>query len=401
MPLNDTQVRKARPAERPVKMADGRGLYLLVTPAGGKLWRLDYRLGGKRKTLALGSYPDVPLAKARSDASKAREKIAAGDDPSAARKREKLAQADTFKAIASNWYEANSSSREPATRSKWLFYLQTAYAEIGTMPVRNIVAADLVRLVRKINDKGLAETARRTFAMCGRVFRFAVAHGVAERDPSRDVSLRDVLPPQVVEHHASLTDPAAVGGLLRSIDEYQGSAMTRHALRLAALVFVRPGELRHAEWSEFDTDRGEWRIPAAKMKMGEQHLVPLSAAALAVLEDLRPLTGGGRYLFPSERTKDRPMSENTVNAALRRLGYTAEEMTGHGFRSMASTLLHELGFPHAVIERQLAHAERNKVAAAYNFAEYLPERRRMMQQWAEYLCQLKTGAKVIPIKTAA
>ncbi|MBI5785186.1 MAG: tyrosine-type recombinase/integrase [Rhodocyclales bacterium] len=401
MPLTDTQIRKTKPGDKPVKMTDGNGLYLLLSPAGGKLWRLDYRFGGKRKTLALGAYPSVPLAKARADAGKAREKIAAGDDPGAERKRMKVALADTFKAAGEAWYKTNAESREPATRGKWRYFLDIAYAEIGAQPVRAIAAADLVRMVRKINDKGLAETARRTFAMCGRVFRYAVAHGLADRDPSRDVSLRDVLPAQVVEHHASLTDPAAVGGLLRAIDGYEGSAVTRHALRLAALVFVRPGELRHAEWSEFDTDRAEWRIPAAKMKMGEKHVVPLSAQAMAVLDDLRPLTGDGSYLFPSERTRDRPMSENTVNAALRRLGYTTDEMCGHGFRSTASTLLHEMGYQHAVIERQLAHAERNKVAAAYNFAEYLPERRKMMSEWADYLDQLRAGAKVIPIKTAA
>ncbi|MGP1666550.1 MAG: tyrosine-type recombinase/integrase, partial [Rhodanobacter sp.] len=215
--------------------------------------------------------------------------------------------------------------------------------------------------------------------------------------PSRDIELKDILPPADVQHHASVTDPKEVGGLLRAIEGFTGAFATRCALRLGALVFVRPGELRHAEWTEFDFEKAEWRIPADKMKMKEQHIVPLSAQAVAVLREIQSLTGRGRYVFPSERGGGRPMSENTINAALRRLGYAKNEMTGHGFRSTASTLLHELGLPHAVIERQLAHGERNKVSAAYNFAEHLPERRKMMQQWADYLDKLKAGADVITL----
>lgn len=401
MALNAPQIRKTKAGEKPVKMADGKGLYLLLAPTGGKLWRLDYRFLGKRKTLALGSYPEVSLAKAREKAAFAREKIADGIDPSAERKAVKVAMGETFRAVAEAWYKNNVASGEATTRKKWQFFLDYAYPDIGDKPCRSIVAADLVRMVRRINDKGLAETSRRTFALAGRVFRYAVAHGLADRDPSRDVSLRDILPPQTVEHHASVTDPNAVGALLRAIRGYEGAVTTRLAMELAALAFVRPGELRLAEWKEFDIERAEWRIPAARMKMREQHLVPLAAQALAVLDELRPLTGDGKYVFPSERTRERAMSENTVNAALRRLGYTTEEMTGHGFRSMASTMLHEMGFAHAVIERQLAHAERNKVSAAYNFAEYLPERRSMMQQWADYLDKLREGAQVIPLFSAA
>lgn len=401
MPLTDIQVRKSQPADKPYKLSDGDGLYILVAVTGGKLWRLNYRFAGKQKTLALGAYPAVTLAKARDKTREAKENIADGIDPAQERKREKATQADTFEAVAEEWFKTNSASRTSSTGEKWRYFLDNAYPEIGGTPIRQILAADLVHLVKKINDKGNQETSRRTFALCGRVFRYAVAHGLADRDPSRDVSLRDVLPAKSETHHASLTDPIAVGGLIRAIDDYQGGKLTQLALKLSSLLFVRPGELRHAEWAEFDKAKAEWRIPAHKMKMREQHLIPLSSQALAALEQLRQLTGDGQYLFPSERTRSRPMSENTVNAALRRLGYSKEEMTGHGFRSTASTLLHEMGWPHAVIERQLAHAERNKVAAAYNFAEYLPDRRKMMQAWADYLDKLKVGAEVISLHGTA
>ncbi len=245
------------------------------------------------------------------------------------------------------------------------------------------------------------DIAKRTHNLVARVFRYAVGYGLCPRDPSCDIEPRDVLAAPTVRHHSSLTDPNDVGALLRAIEGFTGALATRCALKLAALTFVRPGELRHAEWGEFDFDKAEGRIPKGKMKMKEQHIVPLSEQAIAVLREIQPLTGPGRYVFPSERTGARPMSENTVNAALRRLGYTKEEMTGHGFRSMASTRLHELGYPHAVIERQLAHGECNKVNASYNFAEYLPERRKMMEGWADYLGSLKTGADVIPIGRAA
>ncbi len=242
------------------------------------------------------------------------------------------------------------------------------------------------------------DIARRVHNICGRIFRYAVGKGLATRDSSRDIELKDILPPEDVTHHASVTEPKAAGELMRAIDGFTGSFVTQCALRLAPLVFVRPGELRHAEWSEFDFKKAEWRIPAGKMKMKEQHIVPLSKQAVSVLHEIHALTGTGRYVFPGERTRSRPMSENTINAALRRMGYAKDEMTGHGFRSMASTLLHELGLPHAVIERQLAHGERNKVSAAYNYAEYLPERKKMMQQWADYLDKLKAGAEVIPLR---
>jgi integrase len=406
MPLTDTAIRNAKPRATYARLFDGGGLYLEVSPAGGKLWRLKYRFGGKEKRLALGAYPAVSLATARQKRDEARKLLADGIDPGELRKAAKAARAgmaaNTFEVIGREWYAKVSASMAESTKDNLSRRLDTyIYPEIGDRPIDSLVAADLLRVIKLIEKRGALDVARRAHNIMGRIFRYAVGHGIATRDPSRDIELGDILPPADVQHHASVTDPKAVGGLLRAIDGFTGAYATKCALRLAALVFVRPGELRHAEWTEFDFDKAEWRIPAAKMKMKEQHIVPLSAQAISVLREIQLLTGRGRYVFPSERGDGRPMSENTVNAALRRLGYAKDEMTGHGFRSMASTLLHELGLPHAVIERQLAHGERNKVSAAYNFAEHLPERRKMMQQWADYLDKLKAGAQVIPLHGSA
>jgi integrase len=400
MPLTDTAVRNVKPGAKPAKLFDERGLFLIVTPAGGKWWRFRYGFGGKEKLLSLGTYPDVSLASARQKRDEARTLLAGGIDPGEQRKAAKAQRAglaaNTFEVIGREWYAKVAAGMADSTKTDLLRRLETyIYPEIGDKPIANVVAADLLRVIKLIEKRGAMDVARRAHNIMGRIFRYAVGHGIATRDPSRDIELGDILPPADVQHHASVTEPKAVGGLLRAIDGFTGAYATRCALRVAALVFVRPGELRHAEWTEFDFDKAEWRIPAGKMKMKEQHIVPLSAQVIAVLREIQPLTGRGRYVFPSERGDGRPMSENTVNAALRRLGYAKEEMTGHGFRSMASTLLHELGLPHAVIERQLAHGERNKVSAAYNFAEHLPERRKMMQTWADYLDKLKTGAEVI------
>ena len=402
MPLTDTAVRNAKPGTKPAKVFDERGLFLIVTPAGGKWWRFRYSFGGKEKLLALGTYPDVSLASARERRDQARKLLADGTDPSAHRKAAKAQRAglaaNTFEVIGREWYAKVAAGMAESTKTDLLRRLETyIFPEIGNQPIANLVASDLLRVIKLIEKRGALDVARRAHNIMGRIFRYAVGHGIATRDPSRDIELADILPPADVQHHASVTDPKAVGGLLRAIEGFAGACSTRSALRLAALVFVRPGELRHAEWTEFDFDKAEWRIPAGKMKMKEQHIVPLSAQAIAVLREVQPLTWRGRYVFPSERGDGRPMSENTINAALRRMGYAKDEMTGHGFRSMASTLLHELGLPHAVIERQLAHGERNKVSAAYNFAEHLPERRTMMQQWADYLDKLRTGADVIPL----
>ncbi|MBI3523833.1 MAG: integrase arm-type DNA-binding domain-containing protein [Betaproteobacteria bacterium] len=406
MPLSDTAIKKAKPTDKPQRLFDGGGLYLEISPAGGKLWRLKYRCAGKEKRLALGKYPDVPLARARERREEARRLLAEGIDPSEHRKATKSLQtglaANTFEVIGREWYAKTAPTLADSTKGKLLKYLESdVFPILGKRPIADLAAPDLLKVIHRIEGRGAVDVARRMHNVCGRIFRYAVGKGLATRDPSRDIELKDILPPADVQHHASVTDPKAAEGLLRAIEGFSGTFTTRCALRLAPLVFVRPGELRHAEWTEFDFTKAEWRIPAGKMKMKEQHIVPLSAQAIAVIREVKALTGSGRYLFPGERTSERPMSENTINAALRRMGYAKEEMTGHGFRSMASTLLHELGLPHAVIESQLAHGERNKVSAAYNFAKYLPECRAMMQQWADYLDQLKAGAEVRPLRGTA
>jgi integrase len=397
MPLTDTAIRNAKPKDKPYKLADEKGLFLLVNPNGSRWWRLKFRIGGKEKLLSLGVYPAVSLKEARDKRDEARKLIAQGVDPCAQRKATRAAEAETFEAIAREWLAKFGPSWTPehAERITRRFE-RNVFPWIGARPVREVTAPELLAVLRRIEERGALDTAHRAHQNCGQVFRYAVATGRAERDPSAD--LRGALPPVNDKHHASITDPKAIGALLRAMEGYQGSFVVRCALRLAPLVFVRPGELRGAEWSEIDFEKAEWRIPASKMKMREQHIVPLSVQALAILRELHPLTGAGRYLFPSERTADRPISENTVNAALRRLGYAKDEMTGHGFRSMASTLLNEQGWHRDAIERQLAHAERNAVRAAYNYAEHLPERRRMMQAWADYLDGLKNGAEIIPIR---
>ena len=398
--LSDTRIRAAKPMERPYKLFDERGLYLLVTPTGNRLWRLRYRMGALEKLLALGAYPDVPLKRAREKRDEARKLIADGIDPNARRKAERSAQAETFEAVANEWLELHKSSLAPETIPMLGTRLRSfLYPYIGSRPVADIRAQELLAVLRRIEARGRHETAHRVRALAGRVLRYAVATGRAPHDVAAD--LKDALAPVKSKNFASVTDPRRVGELMRAIHGYGGHPVTALALKLAPLVFVRPGELRAAEWSEFDLENADWRIPAARMKMREPHVVPLSRQALAILRELQPLARGGRYLFPSLRTRDRPMSDNTINAALRRLGYTSEEQTGHGFRSMASTLLNEQGFPPDVIELQLAHAERNKVRAAYNKAQRFPERRKMMQAWADYLESLGVGGVVTPIRRRA
>lgn len=406
--LNDLAIRKAEPRDKPYKMADGGGLHVLVTPAGGKLWRLKYRIDGREKLLSLGKYPDVPLARAGELAAVARRKIADGLDPAAEKATAKARRKEiehppevvTFAKVAEAWMAEMAPSKHMRTAARLDSFCDYACDEIGHLAINQVRAFDIMQMVKGINATGKHETARRTFSTVGRIFRYAVAHNLVDRNPASDVKLADFLPSAETRHFACLKDPKAIGGLMRAIDEYEGSPTTRLALKLAALTFVRPGELRHAEWTEIHEDAAEWRIPAEKMKAKALHIVPLSKQALAVIEELRPLTGGGLYLFPSERSDQRAMSDNTVNAALRRMGYTREEMTGHGFRGMASTRLHELGYSHQVIEAQLAHAERDEVAAAYNHALYLDDRRKLMQAWADQLDELRKGAKVIPFAAA-
>ena len=400
MPLTDTAIRSAKPQAKAIKIFDGGGLYIEISPAGGKWWRCKYRFGGKEKRLSFGVYPDVSLKSAREKREAVRQQLARGIDPGEVRKAAKLTQAglESFEAIAREWHVKFSPGWVPSHGDRILRRLERdVFPWLGKRPIAEIKAPDVLAVLRRIESRGAQETAHRAMQNCGQVFRYAVATGRAERDPTGD--LRGALPPPKEKHHASITEPKRIGGLLRAIDAYQGFFATKCALRLSPLVFVRPGELRKAQWSELDLEKAEWRIPAERMKMREQHIVPLSRQAVEILRELEPLTNRAmlsrpnspRYVFPSARSHDRCMSENAILAALRRMGYTNEEMTGHGFRSMASTLLHEQGWNHQAIERQLAHAERNGVSAAYNFAEHLPERRKMMQAWADHLDALKSS----------
>jgi integrase len=399
--LTNAALRAAKPTEKPYKLTDGGGLYLLINPSGALWWRLKYRFEGREKLLSLGVHPHVSLQQARGLRDEAKKVIANGADPSARRQAEKSSTANSFEAIAREWLALQEKKLAPATFAKAVWTLETlVYPYIGSRPIAKLNAADVLKVLKRIEGRGIHETAHRTRQRCSQVFRYAVQTERAAHDVTAD--LRGALAPVVSEHHAAITDPVRIGELLRAMDGYTGHGATAYALKLAPLLFVRPGELRHAEWTEFDLDGPEpqWRIPAEKMKMGEQHLVPLSQQAVDLLRELQPLTGRGPYLFPSIRSRARPMSDNTVNAALRRLGYTSEEMTGHGFRSLASTCLNEQGYHPDLIELQLAHAERNKVRAAYNKAQRLPERRKMMQAWSDYLDQLRHAAansNVVPI----
>ena len=404
MALTDIKVKNAKPREKAYKLADAEGLFLLVTPKGSKYWRLKYRFNGKEKLLAIGVYDRTTLADARIKRNEARNLLAKGIDPNLVkqeRKRSgKAAAENSFEAIACEWFTKFSTKWTPKHAERTMRQFEKElFPWIGKQAINEISPPTLLSVLRRIESRGAIETAHRTHQLCGQVFRYAIATGRAERDQAAD--LRGALPPARKKHYASLIDPKAVGDLLRAINDYQGHFVTKCALRLAPLFFVRPGELRHTEWIEFNFEAAEWRLPAEKMKGRIMHIVPLSKQAMSILRDLQPLTGNGKYVFPCVRAPKRAMSENTINAGLRRLGYTKEEMTGHGFRSMASTLLNEQGWNPDAIERQLAHGERNTVRAAYNYAEYLPERKKMMQHWADYLDELKAGTEVVKLKLPA
>jgi integrase len=378
---------------KPGKLFDGGGLFLLVKPTGSQLWRMKYRHAGKERLLSFGAFPEVTLAEARARRDEARSVLRDGNDPAAIKRAkkatDKLGAAETFQAVASEWLKRQKPSLAEVTysKAKWMLGLVPS---LDSIPIAAVSAPEVLAALRRIEAAGTIETAHRVKQKIGQVFRYAVATGRATRDPTGD--LRGALAPIVSTSHAAVTDPKVVGELLQAIDGYQGQPATAAALKLAPLLFVRPGNLRAMEWAEIDLKAAEWRIPAVKMKMREAHLVPLPSQAVKILGELRSLTGTGRYCFPSLRTSNKPMSENTVNAALRRLGYDKHTMTGHGFRAMASTRLNELGWQPDVIERQLAHAERNKVRAAYNRAQHITERRKMMQAWADYLDGLRKQA---------
>jgi integrase len=395
MPLTDAAVRNASPRSKSYKLSDARGLYLEIAPSGGKWWRLKYRFGGKEKRLSLGVYPDVGLKDAREKRGSARKQIAAGIDPGEVRKAEKASSgerdANSFEVVAREWHGKFTPTWAPCHAKTTLDRLvRDVFPWLGARPIGQIKAPELLAVLRRVESRGALETAHRVKTICGQVFRYAVATGRAERDTAAD--LKGALPPAKKTHLAAVTEPAKVAELLRAIDGFQGSFIVKSALRLSPLVFVRPGELRQAEWEEIDLDAAEWNIPASRMKMKEAHLVPLSTQAVEILRELHALTGGGRYLFHCHRSTARPMSNNAINAALRRMGFEKDEMTGHGFRAMARTILDEvLQFRPDFIEHQLAHAVRDPNGRAYNRTAHLAERRKMMQVWADYLDGLKAG----------
>ncbi len=401
MKLSDPAVRKAKPEAKPYKRADGGGMYLEVMPNGSKYWRLKYRYAGKEKRLALGVYPDVPLTLARERCAEARKMLAQDIDPGEHKKAMKAAKAEraanSFEAIAREWFAKHSPGWAASHASKIIQrFEKDVFPWLGGRPIAEITAPELLAALRRIENRGALDTAHRAHQNCGQVFRYAIATGRAERDPSPD--LRGALPAAKGGNFAAITDPAKVGELLRAMDAFRGTFPVKCALLLSPLVFVRPGELRKAEWADFNLDAAEWRYFVTKTKT--EHSVPLATQAVTILRELHALTGDGRYVFPGARTNGRPMSDAAVNAALRRMGYdTKTEITGHGFRAMARTILHEeLHVKPEVIEHQLAHRVPDTLGTAYNRTKFLKERRAMMQQWADYLDKLKTGAEVIPLR---
>ena len=394
--LTPSAVKNSRPQGRAYKLADGRGLYLLVKPTGARWWRLDYRRPGnkRRNTLSLGTYPEVSLRHARERRDDARKQLADGIDPGVKRQAEREAGLETFEAIAREWYAKRAPYWAPSHRSKLLRRLERdVFPWLGARPIAAITAPDLLAVMRRVEARAAVETAHRDLQYCGQVFRYAVATGRATVDPTP--SLRGALTPRKPGHFASLTEPDQVGELMRAIDGYTGSFPVCCALKLAALTFVRPGELRAAEWKDFDLDTAEWRFHVTKTDI--DHIVPLATQALTILRELHPLTGCGRYLFPGMVDRKRPLSDMALNIALRRMGY-GHTFTAHGFRAMARTILDEqLGFRLDFIEHQLAHAVRDPNGTAYNRTKHLPERRKMMQAWADYLDSLKAGSTVVPI----
>ena len=405
MPLTDVTIRSAKPSLKAFKLTDGGGMFLLVTPAGGKLWRLKYRIDGREKLLAIGTYPEIGLGEARRRREEARELIALGKDPSREKQRDKLRAriqaADTFSAICDEYCAKRRRDGvkgwAPATAVRSEYLLSLVCGSIGKLPIGEIEPADVLTAIRRIEGKGKLESARRSLQLAGAVFRYAVATARLSSDPTRD--LRGALTAPTVTHYGAITDAKKVGQLLRAIDDYEGSGITKLALQLAPHVFVRPGELRHAEWGEFDLEGALWVIPAGKMKSRKAHHVPLSRQSVQLLREVRAVTGPAGYVFPSIRSRARPMSENTINAGLRRLGYTSDEMTAHGFRAMASTLLNESGKWHPdAIERALAHGDKDKVRAAYHRGVHWNERVAMAQWWSDNLDQLRKGADVVPLK---
>lgn len=403
MPLTDTAIRNAKPGEKPVKLADEKGLFLLITPAGAKYWRQKYRFGGKEKLLSHGVYPEVSLKEARERRDDARKLLSNGVDPGGAKKAEKasrvLQSANSFEALAREWIDSRRGDIGDGQISKTLAIFENdVFPWLGSTPVAEVDAPAVLSVITRIDQRGARYTAHRAKQRISQVMRYAIATGRAARDPCPD--LKGAIPPAKESHMPAITDPAAVGEMLRAFDGFSGTFVVKSALEIAPRVFVRPGELRKAEWNCIDLDKAEWRFLVTKTKT--DHLVPLAGQVVAMLRELHALTGRGRYVFPG-RDPQKPMSEAAVNAALRRMGYdTKTEITGHGFRAMARTILHEeLHFKPEVIEHQLAHKVPDVLGAAYNRTKFLAERRAMMQAWADYLDKLKAGAEVIPLRGSA
>lgn len=400
--LTETKIRAARPKETLYKLSDGKGLHLAITTEGGRWWRLRYRHGGKEKMLSLGTYPEVGLAIARERRDEARKLIAGGIDPSAERKANKSSGADAFEVMAREFMD---KQRRKVTDSTWqrdMDQLERIYfPTLGAKPISSIEAPELLACLRRVEKAGNVETAHRARGLAGRVFRYAIATGKTKHDVAAD--LRGALEPAIKRSYPAITDPTEVGALMRAIEGYSGHPVATAALKLAPLLFVRPGELRKAEWVEFDLDGDEplWRIPAEKMKARREHLVPLCAQAVSILKELKPMTGHRSYVFPAIGQANRPMSENTLGAALLRMGYAREIMVAHGFRSMASTLLNEQGWHPDVIELQLAHKDKDETRRTYNRAARLVDRRKMMIAWANHLDVLKARGDVTPIRRRA
>ena len=401
--LTDTTIRNAKPQPdgKPKKYTDGGGLYLLVN-AKGKYWRYKYRLNGKEKTLAIGIYPDISLKLARERHQEARELLARGVDPSSYKQAVKAEQEamhkNSFEAVAREWFVKFKHQWVDSHADKVIRRLERdIFPWLGKQPIAMIEPPDILECLRRIEERGALETAHRAKQNIGQVFRYGVATGRVKRDQTAD--LKGALPPPKKSNFAAITDPKEIGALLRAMDDYTGALETRTALKLSAYLFTRPSELRQMEWTEIDLESGLWSIPASKMKAGRPHLVPLAKQAVALLEEIAPLTAHRRYVFPSRTDPNKPMSNNTVRQALRRLGYDNDTMTAHGFRALASTRLYEMGYHSDLIEKQLAHAVGNEVRRAYDRSQHIEQRTTMMQEWADYLDSLRVGAQVIPFKT--
>ena len=424
MPLTDTAIRRAIPGDKPRKLTDGLGMYLEVAPSGGKWWRLKYRVAGVEKRLSLGTYPETSLKSAREKRDEARALIAQGIDPSDLRKASKaqaqadaaqaqraaegLPQQDSFEQIAREWYETRKDDWSPSYGEKIMRRLEAdVFPWLGDKPINTLTPPMVLAVLRRVEKRGVVETAHRALEHCSQVFRYAVATGRVESDPARD--LKDALRRPMVKHFAAITSPERLGTLLRAIHSYNGTPVVNAALRLLPLLLLRPGELRQGEWAEIDLAGSTWAVPAARMKRqkvgklyGKPHLVPLARQAVAILEELQPITGRGAMVFRGERSHERPMSDAAINAALRALGFSADEVTGHGFRATARTMLVErLGVAESVVEAQLAHAVRDNLGRAYNRTEFVAERVDMMQRWADYLDELRQDATAVPLPRRA